>query len=118
MKPEECARVRSLYDQVIDLPPSERLTRLRELCADASTIREVIALITAAETDTFAHISKLTKSIEGWYNTTSLHSSFGCQSPTQFECAYEAKLIAATNDDISTVSNQHSQTARLNKRAA
>ena len=56
--------------------------------------------------------------IEGWYNTTRMHSSLGYQSPTQFERARKAKLIEAANEDLSTVSNQHSQSARLYKRAA
>ena len=56
--------------------------------------------------------------IEGWYNTTQRHSSLGYQSPAQFERACDAKLIEAANDNLSTVSNQHSQSARLNKRAA
>ena len=56
--------------------------------------------------------------IEGWYNTIRMHSSLGYQSPAQFERACDAKLIEAANDNLSTVSNQHSQSARLNKRAA
>ena len=56
--------------------------------------------------------------IEGWYNTTQMHSSLGYQSPAQFERECEAKLIEAANDELSTVSSNHSQSARLNKRAA
>lgn len=56
--------------------------------------------------------------IEGWYNTTRMHSSLGYKSPSQFERACSAKMTEAANDDLSTVSNQNSQSARLNKRAA
>ena len=56
--------------------------------------------------------------IEGWYNTTRLHSSLGYLSPAQFERARKAKLIEAANDDLSTASTQNSPSARLNKRAA
>ena len=56
--------------------------------------------------------------IEGWYNTTRMHSSLGYQSPSQFERACNAKMTNAANDDLSTVSNQNSQSARLNKIAA
>ena len=61
--------------------------------------------------------------IEGWYNTTRMHSSLGYQSPIQFERACNAKLSKAANDDLSTsdlstVSSNNSQSARLTKRAA
>ena len=56
--------------------------------------------------------------IEGWYNTTRLHSSLGYKSPAQFERACEAKLIEAANDDLSTTLSNNSQSARLTKRAA
>ena len=56
--------------------------------------------------------------IEGWYNTTRMHSSLGYQSPIQFERACHATLNIASNDELSTASNQNSQSARLNKRAA
>ena len=56
--------------------------------------------------------------IEGWYNTIRMHSSLGYQSPTQFERACNTKSAEAASEDLSTVSNQHSQSARLNKRAA
>ena len=56
--------------------------------------------------------------IEGWYNTIRMHPSLGYLSPTQFERACKVKLIEVANDDFSTVSNQHSQSARLNNRAA
>ena len=52
--------------------------------------------------------------IEGWYNTTRMHSSLGYQSPAQFERACLEALSAANDDPI----NQNSHTARLNKRAA
>jgi putative transposase len=54
--------------------------------------------------------------IEGWYNTTRMHSSLSYKSPAQFERECNAK--AAANDDPATVSRNNSQTARLNKRAA
>ena len=56
--------------------------------------------------------------IEGWYNTTRMHSSLGYKSPAQFERECNAKLIEAANDDPFSVSGNDSQGARLNKRAA
>jgi transposase InsO family protein len=56
--------------------------------------------------------------IEGWYNTTRMHSSLGYQSPAQFEHSRNAELIEVANDDLSTVSSNNSQSARLTKRAA
>jgi hypothetical protein len=47
--------------------------------------------------------------IEGWYNTTRMHSSLGYKSPTQFERDCVTESIKAAND---------SQSARLIKRAA
>ena len=52
--------------------------------------------------------------IEGWYNTTRMHSSLGYQSPAQFERACLETFTAANDEPI----NQNSHTARLNKRAA
>ena len=56
--------------------------------------------------------------IEGWYNTTRMHSSLGYRSPAQFERACRAKLIEAANDDLSTALPNNSESARLTKRAA
>jgi putative transposase len=57
--------------------------------------------------------------IEGWYNTTRLHSSLGYKSPTQFERdCHNVNLSTAANDDLSTTLNNNSQSARLSKRAA
>jgi transposase InsO family protein len=56
--------------------------------------------------------------IEGWYNTTRMHSSLGYKSPTQFERACNAKSIEAANDKPQSASSRNSQTARLHKRAA
>jgi hypothetical protein len=56
--------------------------------------------------------------IEGWYNTTRMHSSLGYQSPVQFERECNAKLIDAANDDLPTVQDNNSLSARLIKRAA
>jgi transposase InsO family protein len=56
--------------------------------------------------------------IEGWYNTTRMHSSLGYQSPGQFERECRAKLIEAANDDPATIPSNASHSARLNKRAA
>ena len=47
--------------------------------------------------------------IEGWYNTTRMHSSLGYKSPTQFERDCVTESIKAAND---------SHSARLEKRAA
>ena len=52
--------------------------------------------------------------IEGWYNTTRMHSSLGYQSPAQFERDCVAKTTAANDEQII----QHGHAARLNKRAA
>ena len=52
--------------------------------------------------------------IEGWYNTTRMHSSLGYQSPAQFERDCVANPTAANDEPII----QHSHAARLNKRAA
>ena len=56
--------------------------------------------------------------IEGWYNTTRMHSSLGYKSPAQFERDCHARLSKAANDDSSVVLSNDSQSARLNKRAA
>jgi eukaryotic-like serine/threonine-protein kinase len=72
MLPEDYARVRGLYDQVIDLPTDTRLARLRELSADSETISEVMALITAAEAETFAHLSKPLKGMLNSVNAPKL----------------------------------------------
>jgi hypothetical protein len=53
--------------------------------------------------------------IEGWYNTTRMHSSLGYKSPAQFERDCHAKLIEAANDNTTAVSRNDSQPARLNK---
>ena len=37
--------------------------------------------------------------IEGWYNTTRMHSSLGYKSPSQFEREGNAKSTRAANDD-------------------
>ena len=56
--------------------------------------------------------------IEGWYNTTRLHSGLGYKSPAQFERGCEAKLIEAAKDDLSTDPQQYSQYAWLTNKAA
>ena len=56
--------------------------------------------------------------IEGWYNTTRMHSSLGYKSPVQFERAHIANLREAANDEPTTIPGNSSQTARLYKRAA
>ena len=56
--------------------------------------------------------------IEGWYNTTRMHSSLGYQSPAQFEHSRNAELIEAANDDLPTALRNKSQGARPHKRAA
>ena len=56
--------------------------------------------------------------IEGWYNTTRLHSSLGYKSPAQFERERDAKVIKAANDEPAVRLSNNSQTARLEKRAA
>jgi len=52
--------------------------------------------------------------IEGWYNTTRMHSSLGYQSPTQFERDCVANAKAANGEQRM----QDSHAARLIKRAA
>jgi putative transposase len=56
--------------------------------------------------------------IEGWYNTTRLHSSLGYKSPAQFERERDAKAIKAANDANIAILSNNSQSARLKKRAA
>jgi len=56
--------------------------------------------------------------IEGWYNTTRMHSSLDYKSPAQFERECAAKLIDAANDDATTITSNDSQSARLQQRAA
>ncbi len=56
--------------------------------------------------------------IEGWYNTTRLHSSLGYRSPAQFERERDAKALKAANDESATSLGNNSQSARLKKRAA
>ena len=56
--------------------------------------------------------------IEGWYNTTRMHSSLGYKSPAQFERDCHAKSIKAANDSQIITPNNYSQSARLTKRAA
>ena len=52
--------------------------------------------------------------IEGWYNTTRMHSSLGYKSPAQFVRDCVAKTTAANDEQII----QDGDVARLNKRAA
>ena len=52
--------------------------------------------------------------IEGWYNTTRMHSSLGYKSPVQFKRDCVAKTTAANDEQII----QDGDVARLNKRAA
>jgi len=56
--------------------------------------------------------------IEGWYNTTRMHSSLDYKSPAQFERECDAKSIKAANDEQAAILGKTSQTARLKKRAA
>ena len=51
--------------------------------------------------------------IEGWYNTTRMHSSLGYKSPAQYERDCVANLTAINDEQI----NQNSQPARLIKKA-
>lgn len=56
--------------------------------------------------------------IEGWYNTTRMHSSLGYLSPAGFERKCHADLLTAANDNLSTAQSNNSQSAQLIKRAA
>ena len=56
--------------------------------------------------------------IEGWYNTTRLHSSLGYRSPAQFERDHVATTVDAANDESTSILSNNSQSARLKKRAA
>lgn len=56
--------------------------------------------------------------IEGWYNTTRMHSSVDHKSPAPFERECAAKLIDAANDDATTIPSNDSQSGRLKQRAA
>ncbi len=56
--------------------------------------------------------------IEGWYNTTRMHSSLGYKSPAQFERVCDTKSIKAANDNPINALSSDSQSARLTKRAA
>ena len=53
--------------------------------------------------------------VEGWYNTTRMHSSLGYKSPAQFERDYHAQLIKAANDELTALPGNTSQPARLQK---
>jgi eukaryotic-like serine/threonine-protein kinase len=65
MQSESYARLRSLYDQVIDLPIQSRAARLRALEPNEEIVAEVLALIKAAEAESFAHLSSPLKSVLG-----------------------------------------------------
>ena len=54
--------------------------------------------------------------IEGWYNTTRMHSSLGYKSPAQFERDCDAESHKAANDKQITIPIYSSHTARLTKR--
>ena len=56
--------------------------------------------------------------IEGWYNTTRMHSSLGYQSPAQYERQWQAKSIKAADDKQTAILGNTSPSARLQKRAA
>ena len=56
--------------------------------------------------------------IEGWYNTTRMHSSLRYKSPVQFERDCATQSIKAANDSPINVTGNNSQSARLTKRAA
>jgi putative transposase len=56
--------------------------------------------------------------VEGWYNTTRMHSSLGYKSPAQFEREWHAKLIKEANDEHTATPDTTSQSARLKQRAA
>ena len=56
--------------------------------------------------------------IEGWYNTTRMHSSLGYKSPAQFERICDMKSVKAANDIPINALTNNSQSARLTKRAA
>ena len=56
--------------------------------------------------------------IEGWYNTTRMHSSLGYKSPVQFERDCATQSIKAANDSPINVTGNNGQSARLTKRAA
>jgi len=56
--------------------------------------------------------------IEGWYNTTRMHSSLGYKSPAQFERDCHTQSITAANDSQIIAPSNYSQSARLTKRAA
>ena len=48
--PDRSARVRGLFDQVVELDPDERAARLREACSDDEALRrEVESLLEAAD---------------------------------------------------------------------
>jgi putative transposase len=51
--------------------------------------------------------------IEGWYNTTRMHSSLGYKSPAQSERDGHTKSITANNDQKSALTMNTSQPARL-----
>ena len=53
--------------------------------------------------------------VEGWHNTTRMHSSLGYHSPAQFERARNANLRVPANDEPTTIPSDSGQTAPLNK---
>jgi hypothetical protein len=88
----------------------------RHRCAErqANTLR----LVTASEIISAQARHCVFAYIEGWYNTTRMHSSLDYKSLVQIERDFVIQSVNAANDSPINVPSKNSQSARLTKGAA